>query len=96
MSMEEFHDQMLAKGVISVLWTQFLMSSHQNYPSSEAYQLTPTVDALSEFFRSLFYGEFTHADEHAHLAVEAYCGHLPLGKSYFCDFAWRLWDVNVV
>ena len=54
------------------------------------------MDALSEFFRSLFYGEFTHADEHAHLAVESYCGHLPLGKSYFCDFVWRLWDTNVV
>ena len=96
MSMEDFHDQLLAKGVISVLWTQFLMQTHQNYPSSEAQELTPTIDAISELFRSIVHGDFTHADTHAHLAVESYCGHLPLGKSYFCDFFWRLWDVEFV
>ena len=30
------------------------------------------------------------------MAVESYCGHLPIGKSYFCDIVWRLWDVNFV
>lgn len=90
MSMQDFHDQLIEEGMISVLFTQFSMQSgHGNLYQDVATQ-------VSLFFKHVYEGEFSQANSNQHLAVQYYCGHLPLGKSKFCDYVWRFWEMNFI
>ena len=51
---------------------------------------------ISETFKNLKHGNLPQANEHQHLAVQYYCGHLPLGESIFCDYIWRYWEMDFV
>ena len=47
-------------------------------------------------FKGLHQGKILEANQHQHLAVQYYCGHLPLGESNFCDYVWRFWELDFV
>ena len=90
MSMLDFHDQLLEEGMISVLWTQFLIQSGHEP------QFQDVAKQVSLFFKHASAGEFSQANSDQHLAVQYYCGHLPLGNSLFCDYVWRFWEMKFV
>jgi hypothetical protein len=81
---------MVEEGVVSLLWTQFMMQSGHEI------QYKDVVTQVSLFIKHMFEGNFSQANEDQHLAVQYYCGHLPLGESKFCDYIWRFWEMDFV
>ena len=61
--MQSFHDELLETGVLSVLWSQFLMSSHQSYPGSQAQEYTPMVESISLMFKYMGEGQMEEVPE---------------------------------
>ena len=57
--MQDFHDQLLAEGVISVLWTQFLMQTNQQH--SELASFSGVVKHISLMMEHLMEWEFSDA-----------------------------------
>ena len=89
-SMQDFHNQLLEEGALSVLFTQFLIQSGHEIHFSDV------NEQISETFKNLKNGHILEANSHQHLAVQYYCGHLPLGESIFCDYVWRFWEMDFV